>query len=103
MVPAWAAPSLLSTVAMPATVLVIADHLDIGTLISRSLAGTGVRTLVASDVRQAGLILQREVCDVVVLDLAVPGHCDGVMQWLRRDPARATMATVRVSALARHG
>src|SRR5580765_4612202 len=88
---------------MPATVLVIADHLDIGALLSRCLAGTGVRTLVANDVRQAGLILQREACDAVVLDLAAPGHCEAVMQWLKREPARAGMAIVRVSALARHG
>ena len=88
---------------MPATVLVIADHLDIAALISRSLAGTGVRTLVANDVRHAGMILQREACEVVVLDLAAPGHCDAVMQWLKREPARAGIAIVRLSALARHG
>jgi DNA-binding response OmpR family regulator len=88
---------------MPATVLVIADSLDISALISRCLAGTGVRTLIANDVRHAGLMLERERCDAVVLDLAVPGHCDAVLQWLKRDPARAAMAIIRVSALARHG
>jgi DNA-binding response OmpR family regulator len=98
-----AATSLLHTGAMPATVLVIADQLDISALISRCLAGTGVRTLIANDVRHAGLILERERCDAVVLDLAAPGHCDAVMQWLKRDPSRAAMAIVRVSALARHG
>lgn len=88
---------------MPATVLVVADQLDIAALISRCLAGTGVRTLIANDVRHAGLLLQRETCDAVVLDLAAPGHCDSVMQWLKREPARAGMAIIRVSALARHG
>jgi DNA-binding response OmpR family regulator len=88
---------------MPATVLVIADQLDISAFISRCLAGTGVRTLIATDVRHAGLLLQRERCDVAVLDLAAPGHCDAVMQWLKREPARAGMAIVRVSSLARHG
>lgn len=88
---------------MPATVLVIADRIDIATMIARSLTGIGLRPLVANDVRHAGLILQRETPDVVVLDLAMPGHCDAVMQWLRRDAARAAMAVVQVSALARNG
>jgi len=88
---------------MPATVLIIADRLDIATLIARPLVGTGVRALIANDVRHAGLILQRETCDAVVLDLALPGHCESVMQWLKRDPACARVGIVRVSALARNG
>ncbi len=88
---------------MPATVLVIADRLDIATLIGRCLTGVGIRSLIASDVRHAGCLLQRESPDAVILDLAAPGHGDAVMQWLRRDPARAAMAVVQVSALARHG
>ena len=72
-------------------------------LIARPLLGTGVRAIIANDVRHAGLILQRETCDAVVLDLAVPGHCDAVMQWMKRDPSRAAMAIVRVSALVRSG
>jgi DNA-binding response OmpR family regulator len=88
---------------MPATVLVIADRIDIATLIGRCLTGIGLRPLVASDVRHAGVILQRETPDAVVLDLATPGHCDAVMQWLRRDAARAAMAVVQVSALVRNG
>jgi DNA-binding response OmpR family regulator len=52
-------------------------------------------------VRHAALLLQREAADAVVLDLATPGHCESVVQWLRRDPARAGMALVRVSARTR--
>jgi DNA-binding response OmpR family regulator len=88
---------------MPASVLIIADRTDIATLIARCLASIGVRSLIASDVRHAGMILQRETPDAVVLDLATPGHCDAAMQWLRRDPARAAMTIVRVSALVRNG
>ena len=97
------APPLLSSLVMPPSVLIIADRADIATLVARCLVSIGVRPLVASDVRQAGLILQRETPDAVVLDLAVPGHYDATMQWLRRDSTRAAMAVVRVSALVRHG
>jgi len=88
---------------MPASVLVIADHRDIATLIARCLASTGMRALIANDLRHAGSILQREMPDAAVLDLAMPGHCDAAMQWLRRDPARAGIPIVRVSALVRNG
>jgi DNA-binding response OmpR family regulator len=97
------ASPLLHTLAMPASILILADRTDIATFIARCLAGTGHRPLVAGDVRQAALILQRETPDVVVLDLAVPGHCDAAMQWLKRDPARAAIAIVRVSTLVRNG
>lgn len=97
------APSLLSRHLVPASVLVIADRLDIAALIGRCLSGIGLRPLVATDVRQAGLLTARENPAAVVLDLAAPGHCDAVIQWLRRDPARQTIAVVQVSALARNG
>ncbi len=87
---------------MPATVLVIADRSEIATLIARCLASTGHRALVANDVRHAALLLQRERAEAVVLDLATPGHSECVVQWLRRDPARAGMAVVRVTARTRH-
>lgn len=98
-----AASSLLSRDTVPASVLVIADRLDIAALIGRCLTGVGLRPLVATDVRQAGLLMARENPAAVVLDLAAPGHCDAVLQWLRRDPARQTIAVVQVSALARNG
>jgi DNA-binding response OmpR family regulator len=85
------------------SILVIADRRDIATLIGRYLTGLGLRPLIATDVRHAGLLLQRETPAAVVLDLATPGHCDAVMHWLRRDPSRATMLVVQVSALARNG
>lgn len=88
---------------VPASVLVIADRSDIATLIGRCLTGVGLRPLVATDVRQAGMLLAREMPAAVVLDLAAPGHCDAVIQWLRRDPARQAIAIVQVSALARNG
>lgn len=88
---------------MPVSVLIIADRNDIATLIARCLMSTGIRPLIANDFRHAGMILQRETPAAVVLDLATPGHCDAAMQWLRRDPARAAMAVVRVSAAVRNG
>ncbi len=88
---------------MPAAVLVLADRPDFATLIGRCLAGIGVRALVATDVRHAGLLLEREPAAVAVLDLAAPGHYDAAMRWLRREPARAAMLVVRVSALVRNG
>lgn len=88
--------------AVSAAVLVIADHADIATLIARYLTGAGLRPLVATDVRHAGFLLQRETPAAVVLDLAAPGHADAVVQWLRRDPARAGMAIVRVNPKLRH-
>ena len=86
---------------MPASVLVIADRTDIATLIGRCLTGLGLHPIIATDVRQAGLLMARETPAAAVLDLAAPGHCDAVVQWLRRDPAREAIAIVRVSALAR--
>ncbi len=88
---------------MPASVLVIADRPDFATLIGRCLGGIGLRALVALDVRHAAHVLQREKPDAVVLDLALPTDYDAVVQWLRRDPARAGMMIVRVSALVRNG
>ena len=88
---------------MPASVLVIADRPDFATLIGRCLGSIGVRALVAHDVRHAAHVLQREKPDAVVLDLALPTDYDAVVQWLRRDPARAGMMIVRVSAVARNG
>ncbi len=101
--PRRTAPSLLNHALMPASVLIIADRIDIATMIARCLSGVGLRPLVANDMRHAGSILQRESPEAVVLDLATPGHCDAVMQWLRRDPVRAAMAVIQVSAIARHG
>jgi DNA-binding response OmpR family regulator len=88
---------------MPASVLIIADRVDIASFIARCLTGIGIRPLVANDVRHAGVLLERETPEAVVLDLATPGHCDAVMQWLRRDPSRAGLAVIQVSALARNG
>lgn len=88
---------------MPASVLVIADRPDFATLIGRCLGSIGVRALVALDVRHAAHVLQREKPDAVVLDLALPNDYDTVVQWLRRDPGRAGMMIVRVSAAARNG
>lgn len=86
---------------MPGSVLIIADQPEIGSHVAHCLTGIGCRALVATDVRHAGVILQRETPDAVILDLAMPGHCESVMQWLRRDPQRASMAIVRVSARTR--
>ena len=86
---------------MPGSVLVIADRPEIGNHVAHCLTGIGCRALVATDVRQAGMILQRVTVDAVVLDLATPGHCESVIQWLRRDPLRAGLAIVRVSARTR--
>lgn len=95
---------MLFPAAMPASVLVIADRPDFATLVGRCLGSIGVRALVAHDVRHAAhLLLQREKPDAVVLDLALPDDYDAVVQWLRRDPARAGMMIVRVSAVARNG
>ncbi len=87
---------------MPASVLIIADRSEIATLIARCLTSTGHRPLVAGDVRQAGLILQRETPEAVVVDLATPGHAESVVHWLRADPKRAAMALVRVNPRLRH-
>jgi DNA-binding response OmpR family regulator len=84
------------------SVLVIADRIEIATMIARCLTGIGLRPLVANDMRHAGAPA-RETPAAVVLDLATPGHCDAVMHWLRRDASRAAMMVVQVSALARNG
>jgi DNA-binding response OmpR family regulator len=88
---------------VPASILIIADRVEIATLIARCLASSGHRPLVANDVRHAGLILEREKPEAVVLDLVTPGHADGVVHWLRADPKRAAMALVRVNGRLRHG
>jgi len=98
-----AALSLLSVLPVAESVLVIADRIEIATLIARCLTGIGLRPLVANDLRRAGLLLERETPAAVVLDLVIPGHCDAVMQWLRRHASRAAMTVVQVSALARNG
>jgi DNA-binding response OmpR family regulator len=88
---------------MAESVLVIADRIEIATMIAHCLTGIGLRPLVANDMRHAGLLLERETPTAVVLDLATPGHCDAVMHWLRRDASRAAMTVVQLSTLARNG
>ena len=80
-------------------VMVVEDDADINRLISYNLSRNGFDPEAAYDGRQAQEKLKREVFDVVVLDIMLPG-VDGfhVCKAIKEDPAAFKTFVVMVTA-----
>lgn len=82
-------------------VLVVEDEPDVLELVLRTLRAAGNRALGTSDPTAAAALARRELPDLVLLDLAMPGR-DGyaVLQDLQADPATAACPVMFLTASA---
>jgi len=83
----------------PFKVLVVEDDGDLAGVLSASFDRHGIQTFHAADGAQAILISQRELPDLLVLDLGLP-EVDGfaVVEWLRRQERLHAMPMVVYTA-----
>ncbi|MCI8447512.1 MAG: response regulator transcription factor [Eubacterium sp.] len=58
---------------MQSTILIIEDDADINQLLAKILSDTGCRTLQAYSATEAGLLMEKETVDLILLDLMLPG------------------------------
>lgn len=83
----------------PARVLVVEDEPDIAALVAYQLAREGMRVETAADGRAALGAAEREVPDLIVLDLMLPGLSGyEVLAELRRRPATREAPVVVLTA-----
>ena len=89
---------LLNTPKQNATILVVDSDLDTSESLRRSFESGGYHTLSASDSRSAILLLQKEPCDLVVLDLNLP-RVDGfkLCRVLRAQPSTSKLPIIALS------
>jgi len=82
-----------------ATILVVDDEPAIRTILRHQLAGAGYRVLLAADGRTALEQLDRELPDLVLLDVMMPGM-DGreVLRRIRSDPRHHHLPVVMLTA-----
>lgn len=78
------------------TVLVVDDHADIRSLIREYLQAGNFQVICAEDGRQALKLLQKEMVELVILDLNMPG-CDG-FEVCRRIRESSSIPVLVVSA-----
>ncbi len=57
---------------MQSTILIIEDDADINQLLAKILSDTGCRTLQAYSATEAGLLMEKETVDLILLDLMLP-------------------------------
>ena len=83
-----------------ATILVVDDNEENRQLLVRRLTREGHRVLTAAGGREAMALLQRELVDLVLLDVMMP-DLDGpaVLEWLKQDPERRHIPVLMISAL----
>lgn len=58
---------------MQSTILIIEDDADINQLLAKILSDTGCRMLQAYSATEAGLLMEKETVDLILLDLMLPG------------------------------
>ncbi|HYJ87288.1 MAG TPA: ATP-binding protein [Pyrinomonadaceae bacterium] len=89
---------LLNTPKQNSTILVVDSNLDTSEGLRRSFESGGYHTLSALDARSAILLLQKEPCDLVVLDLDLPG-VDGfkLCRVLRAQPSTSKVPIIALS------
>ncbi len=58
---------------MQSTILIIEGDADINQLLAKILSDTGCRTLQAYSATEAGLLMEKETVDLILLDLMLPG------------------------------
>ncbi|MEK6280104.1 MAG: ATP-binding protein [Acidobacteriota bacterium] len=89
---------LRNTPKQSATVLVVDNDRDAGDSLRRTFESNGYRTLSAVDARSAILLLQKEACDLIVLDLDLP-RVDGLKlcRVLRAQPSTSKLPIIALS------
>ena len=81
------------------TILVVDDEPFNVDLICQELEALGVDTVAAADGREAIDTLQERRCDVMLLDIMMPGMSGyDVLQWLRDDDRLAHLPVIVISA-----
>lgn len=84
----------------PARILVVDDDPDIVTMLSTRLANRGFKVSTASDGHQAIAMTKKELPDVVLLDVMMPGKSGWeVARAIKQDPATQAVKIVMVSAI----
>ena len=81
-----------------ATVLIVDNNGEANDSLCKTFEGNGYRTMSAADARSAVLLLQKEPCDLVVLELDLP-RVDGfkLCRVLRAQPATSKLPIIAVS------
>src|SRR5882672_9730831 len=81
-----------------ATVLVVDDDINAGERLRNSFEKAGYRALSAADTTSALRLLQKDPCDLVVVDLALPG-VDGLAlcRLIRAQPATSKLPVIALS------
>jgi two-component system alkaline phosphatase synthesis response regulator PhoP len=83
-----------------ASILVVDDDPEIVTMLSTRLTKRGYKLYTASDGHKAIEIAKRELPDVVLLDVMMPGKSGWeVARALKQDPVTQNMKIVMVSAI----
>jgi two-component system, OmpR family, alkaline phosphatase synthesis response regulator PhoP len=83
-----------------ASILVVDDDPEIVTMLSARLTKRGYKLYTASDGHKAIEIAKRELPDVVLLDVMMPGKSGWeVARALKQDPVTQNMKIVMVSAI----
>ena len=83
-----------------ASILVVDDDPEIVTMLSTRLSKRGYKVSTASDGHKAIEIAKRELPDVVLLDVMMPGKSGWeVARALKQDPVTQNMKIVMVSAI----
>jgi two-component system, OmpR family, alkaline phosphatase synthesis response regulator PhoP len=83
-----------------ANILVVDDDPEIVTMLSTRLTKRGYKVFTASDGHKAIEIAKRELPDVVLLDVMMPGKSGWeVARALKQDPVTSNMKIVMVSAI----
>jgi two-component system phosphate regulon response regulator PhoB len=84
---------------MGATIAIIEDERDLADLLAFNLQREGYGTLTALDGREGLELVRREMPDLVVLDLMLPGMMGtDVCRELKRDPATAAIPVIMLTA-----
>lgn len=88
----------LTTPKQNTTVLVVDSDLNASETLRRGFESNGYRTLTVADARSAILLLQKEPCDLVVLDLDLP-KVDGfkLCRVLRAQPSTSKLPIIALS------
>ena len=84
----------------PARILVVDDDPEIVTMLSARLTKRGYKVSTASDGHQAIELTKKELPDIVLLDVMMPGKSGWeVARAIKQDPATHAIKIVMVSAI----
>lgn len=84
---------------MQATILIIEDDADINQLLAKILLETGCRTLQAYSASEAKLLMEKELPDLILLDLMLPGISGETFLKELRESRHFEMPVLIISAI----